>query len=260
MFDALGLRRAVIDIGHLRDKVFVDQRIPLAAYLRILFPRALRDDYRRVLYLDADVFYQRGDLPRLLDLDMTGKPVAAVRDLPQIRKPLRTNVDMETAGEFHFKYLNSGVLLIDTPAYLTAGVDDTAFAHARRLGEKLTAHDQSALNLALRGDWLELNPVWNYIYTHQTMYFAGFFDVCFYHFCGRRKPFKGKYGGFARRFTEPYRRFFTEHWPDALPQMQDGLQVDRKAWLHRGVMLFHAANFRRYMRFEDDWRSDFDTR
>mgnify|MGYP000117598083 CR=1 FL=1 len=260
LIDALDLRRVAIDIADLRQGLLADPRMPVATYLRLLVPRALRDDYRRILYLDSDVFYQRGDLSRLLDLEMQGKAVAAVRDLPQIRDPSQTSQDMRELDQPHFKYFNAGVLLLDVDAFLEAAVDHRAFAAVARHGLKLGMHDQSAMNLVLRGDWLELSPVWNFLYVHKNMYFSGFFDVCFFHFCGKRKPFRSGYGGFARRFTEPYRRFLSEHWPEAAGEVQDGLQVDSKAWLHRGVMLFHAANFRRYMRFEDDWRSDFDTR
>ncbi|MCH8467519.1 MAG: hypothetical protein LAT78_13250 [Roseinatronobacter sp.] len=260
LFEKDGLRRIVLNLEAVKDSLFVDQRISLAAYLRIFVPRILQDEYRRMLYLDADMFYQRGDLSRLLDLDLQGKAIGAVRDLPAIRRPERINSDLKHVTQEHFKYFNSGMLLIDVPQYLQQEVDLKALEIARALGDKLLAHDQSALNLVLRGDWVELNPIWNFIYTHQTAYYSGFFDVCIFHFCGRRKPFKGTYGGFARRFTEPYRRFMQAHWPEALPAVQKGLQINEKAYLHYGVMLLHALNLKRYMKFEDGWLDDFDVR
>jgi len=260
LYDEVGIRRVVLDVDSIRNTLFVDQRITLAAYLRIFAPRVLQSEYRRMIYLDADMFYQRGDLSRLMEIDMAHHAIAAVRDLPQIRKPYRINKDIrEITGE-HFKYFNSGMLLIDVKAFTEQRIDHQVLELAAELGDRMLAHDQTALNLVLRGDWLEINPVWNFIFTHQTAYYSGFFDVCIYHFCGRRKPFKGTYGGFARRFTEPYRQFFTKHWPAALPGVQGGLDIDQKAYLHYGVLLFHAFNLRRYMRSEDGWTDDFETR
>ena len=44
----------------------VDERRTEATYLRMLLPAALAGDYRRLLYLDSDVFVQGGDFGALL--------------------------------------------------------------------------------------------------------------------------------------------------------------------------------------------------
>jgi lipopolysaccharide biosynthesis glycosyltransferase len=254
------LRVLQIELDPARLNVHTDARIPLAAYLRIFGPAIFEGVYRRLLYLDADMFYQRGDLSRLLNLDMKGRTVGAVLDLPQMRKPWRASSDFRLMGLPQTRYFNSGMLLIDVPAWQAAGITPRALETAALYGEKLAMHDQSALNVVLKDAWLELNPVWNFIYSHQTFYYSAMFDVCFYHFVGRRKPFKGRYGGFPNRFTEPYRRFMTEHWPAALPSIQTGMQIEQKWYLHVFVLLQHAFNARRYLRNEAYWRSDWDTR
>ncbi len=243
-----------------RLRVHTDARIPIAAYLRIFGPMIFDGVYRRLLYLDADMFYQRGDLSRLLDLDMQGFAVGAVLDLPQMRKPLRVSSDFRIMGLPQTRYFNSGMLLIDVPAWNAAQATRRVMETAAEFGEKLAMHDQSALNVVFKDAWLEMNPVWNFIYSHQTCYYSAMFDVCFYHFVGRRKPFKGSYGGFPNRFTEPYRLFMTEHWPEALPTLQKGMQIEEKWYLHVFVLLQHALNARRYLRNEGFWFSDWDTR
>lgn len=254
------VRLVSVDLAGMRDQLHTDSRIPLAAYLRILAPDLFADQYRRLLYLDCDMFYQRGDLSTLLDLDMKGHAIAAVRDLPQMRKPHRVPKDFQILNLPQTRYFNSGVLLIDVAQWRSEQVAQRAIAFAAEAGEKLTMHDQTALNAVFMGKWLELNPVWNFIFTHQTMYFTAMFDICFYHFAGRRKPFKGNYGGIPIRFTQPYRDFFTRHWPSALETTHDGLNINRKWYLHIFVLLLHLRNVRRFLRHEAEWRSDWDTR
>ena len=260
LLDTHQIRRVRIDLDSLDLNLPTNARISLASYLRIFGPEIFADDYRRLLYLDADIFYQRGDLSRLLDLDMQGRAIGGVRDMPQMRKPNRTPEDFRIMGLPQAKYFNAGVLLIDVPTWREQQVTQRALEIAARVGDKLAYHDQSALNGVVQGNWLELNPVWNFTYSHQTMYFSAMFDVCLYHFVGRRKPFMGSYGGFPLRFTEPYRRFMAEHWPAALPALQNGLQIPKKWHLHVFVLLLHATYLRRYLANEGHWHSDWDTR
>jgi lipopolysaccharide biosynthesis glycosyltransferase len=260
LMDLHQVRVVHLDFDALEISLFTDERISLASYLRIFGPELFKQDYRRLLYLDADMFYQRGSLSRLLEIDMHGKAVGACLDLPQMRRPKRVTKDFENMGLPWTKYFNAGMLLIDVPTWTRDRVTERALDVAAQMGKKLTSHDQSALNVVLRDAWLELNPVWNFIYSHQTAYFSAMFDVCIYHFVGRRKPFMGSYGGFPRRFTEPYRRFLTSHFPEAAAAVQDGMKLSLKWHLHAFVLALHAGSVRRYMMTEDQWLSDWDTR
>ncbi len=253
------VRVVQIDLNGLDVNLPVDARISLASYLRIFGPGIFTEEYDRLLYLDADIFYQRGDLSKLLRRDMQGFAIAGVRDMPQMRKPWRVPGDFKVMGLPQAKYFNAGVMLIDVPQWQSDRIETRALEFAAKVGDKLEYHDQSALNGTVQGQWLEMNPVWNFTYSHQTMYFAGMFDVCLYHFVGRRKPFFGSYGGFPLRFTEPYRRFLATHYPEAMPAVQNGLEIDRKWHLHVGVLLFHMFYVRRYLKFEGYFRDDWDT-
>lgn len=257
LWDEHGLRVLRIDTGDLAQRVPSDARISFAAYLRIMAPTLLGDDYRRMLYLDADFFYQRGDLSRLLDLDLQGHPIGAVRDMIQLRKPDRVPNDFKPLGLGFARYFNSGLLLVDTKAWNAQDVAETCLRFASENADRILQHDQTVLNVILRDNWAELSLVWNYEYSHQTMYFAAMFDVCFYHFVGRRKPFKSSYGGFPRRFTHAYRDFFDTHFPDRNIPVQEGLQIRENWRKHVFVLLFHMVNLRRFLwnddRFASDW-------
>ncbi len=254
------IRRIQIDARAWGARLPADERISFAAYLRIMAPALLAQDYDRMLYLDADVFYQRGDLNRLLSLNLGGRAVGAVRDMVQLRKPDRVPEDFRPFDLPFGKYFNSGVLLIDVQAWMAQQITEKALDFAAQNALKLMAHDQTALNVTLRDNWAELSLVWNYEYSHQTMYFMGFFDVCFVHFIGRRKPFNHRYGGFSRRFTEEYRVFFEKHMPQMGAVAQNGLEVDKHKRKHIYALLFHLVNFARFLPNDDRFASDWDVK
>ena len=66
-----------IDAAALSAIHIQQDRLSTATLVRLLLPQHLRDRYRKVLYLDADLTIH-GDISALFDLDMQGKPVAAV--------------------------------------------------------------------------------------------------------------------------------------------------------------------------------------
>lgn len=258
LWEKLGLRVIHVDVGGLEQRVSVDARISFASYLRLLVPGLLRDDYRRLLYLDADVFYNRGDLPRLLNIDLSGRPVGAVRDMIQLRNPTRVPKDFKPFNLDHAPYFNAGILVIDTPTWNRQNIGSLCVDFAIENADKILQHDQTVLNIILRNNWAELPLVWNFMYSPQTIYFSAMFDVCFYHFVGRRKPFKGSYGAYPRRFTHEYRRFFDTHFPDEKFDIQEGLQIEQEWRKHIFVFLFHMLNLRRFLRNDDRFAGDWD--
>jgi lipopolysaccharide biosynthesis glycosyltransferase len=254
------LRVCRLETAGFSNRVRSTEDITFASYLRLFAPSMLEKDYRRLLYLDADVFYQRGDLSKLLDLEIGPHPLGAVRDMSQLRRPKRRHKDFKTMGLGYSKYFNSGFLLIDVPQYLSEGIGERAMDFAVRYAGKTQTNDQSILNAAVFNHWAELSLVWNFQYSTQTLYFSSMFDVCFFHFVGRRKPFLRKGGIFPRRITEPYRRFMAEHFPMTEHLTQDGLMIEKNRWLHFRALLFHLTSFRRFLRNEASWRTDWDVR
>ena len=96
--------------------------------------------------------------------------------------------------------------------------------------------------------------------THQTIYFSAMFDVCLYHFVGRRKPFTKLYGGFPRRFTEKYRLFFTQHFSALAGTAQNGLEVQKHRREHFLALLFHLGNYTRFLPNDDRFASEWEVR
>lgn len=87
-----------------------DYRGSYAAFLRLAFEKAVDESVDRLLYLDSDTIVV-GDLSPLFEMDLGDNCIGAVADcLGDMVKPL---IDFEK-NDF---YLNSGVLLINVPAW-----------------------------------------------------------------------------------------------------------------------------------------------
>ncbi len=211
---ALGLRLCRVSTAGIFGALSLDARRTEATYLRLALPAAFTGQYRRLLYLDSDVFVQGGDLGALLELDLGGRAVAAVRDNSQWRTPSRRPEEFRRLGLPAAAYFNGGVLLVDVPAWHDQKVLERCLDTGREHPEALVLNDQSLLNLTLRGDCAELSPRWNWQYTWASRLFEAMEDANVVHFIGPRKPWKDERGELPLRFKRAYRAFMAAHFPD----------------------------------------------
>jgi hypothetical protein len=216
------VRRCRVATGGLFAAFGRDGRRSEAAYLRLALPAAFAAEYRRILYLDADVFVQGGDFAALLDVDIGAHPLAAVRDNMQWRTPGRVVPSYRRLGLRGTKVFNSGVLLIDVPAFNGQEVLERCLALGRAHPPERIGLDQDLLNAVLHGGWAELSPVWNWQYTWASRLFEAMADANIVHFIGPKKPWTHAGGELPLRFRRAYRAFFAEHFPDA-PIGEDGI-------------------------------------
>lgn len=222
----LGLRVCRIDTGGLLSGLRCDARRTEAAYLRLALPAALGTDYRRLLYLDSDVFPQGGDWEALLGLDLGGRAIGAVRDNLQWRNPGRRPEVFRKLGLGAAPYFNSGLLLIDVAAFGRQQVLERCLAFAAAHGDRLVGLDQELLNAVLHGDWAELSPLWNWQYTRSSMLFEAMETAHLVHFIGGKKPWTHTGGALPPKFRAAYAAFLERHLPDAAPG-QAALPVHR---------------------------------
>lgn len=227
------------------------------AFLRLLLPGRLREDYDRILYLDSDIWHEGGGIGRLLEADLGTTILAAVRDNTQWRTPARRNPEFRALGRPARPYLNSGVLLIDTRAWVAAGLEQRLQRLWRDHGHAMMRHDQSLLNVALDGQWSELSPVWNWQWTWSSRHFAELVRPRLIHFIGPRKPWADVACELPPRFRASYADFAATHWPDRGDIAP--CDRDRPGWprkLRRGLLRhwMAAPAMRRYLdRFPDPW-------
>jgi hypothetical protein len=251
----LGVRYCRVPTGDLFDGLRLDAGRTQVVYLRLSLPAAFAGEYRRLLYLDGDVFVQGGDFAALLGVELGEHPIGAVRDNSQWRTPGRRPKQFKVLGVEGAPYFNAGVMLIDVERFNARGVLEACVALGRERREVMIRHDQNLLNATLRGDWAELSPKWNWQYTWASRLFEAMEDANVVHFIGPRKPWNDERGEFPLRFKRAYRAFMAEHFPEQ-PVGQDGVLPHENPGFLRKMLVKHLLSLGKtcaYLeRFPDD--------
>ena len=209
---ATGLRLMKLPPGNPFQSGTHADRHGAAAYLRLLIPGAVAGCYRRILYLDSDIMPMSAGIDQLLDIDLLGAAIGAVRDNVQWRTPRRRVPENRTLGRPSSPYFNSG-MLIDVERYRFERVLERCLTVLADAPEAVLRHDQSLLNLVLDGHWTELSPVWNWQYTWSSRFFADLVEPRFIHFIGPNKPWRDTPCTLPPRFRRAYRMFAQRHYP-----------------------------------------------
>lgn len=226
-----GVRACRIGTGGIFAALGRDPRRTEAAYLRLALPAAFAGQYRRILYMDADVFVQGGDFAALLDVGIGPHPVAAVRDNMQWRTPGRIVPSFRRLGLAAAKVCNSGVLLMDVAAWSGQEVLERCLAFGAQHPPERIGLDQDLLNAVLHGGWAEISPVWNWQYTWASRLFEAMAGAHVVHFIGPKKPWSHDGGELPLRFRRAYRDYFAAHFPE-VPVGGDGVapMANRAFW------------------------------
>lgn len=233
----LRIRFCRIDSGTLLDDLRLEPGRNRIVLMRLALPAAFAADYRRILYLDSDIFVQGGDFAALLDLDFGGHPVAAVRDNQQWRTPRRQPEAFRRLG-LSGAYFNAGMLLIDVPRYEERDVLGRSVSLGRSHRAEMALSDQDLLNATLLEDWAELSPHWNWQYTWASRLFEAMEDANILHFIGPRKPWKIDAGEHPLRFRRAYGAFMERYYPDH-PIAAGGMPAHRNPAFLRRMLLKH---------------------
>lgn len=252
----LDVRICHIPVGDAFTGLRLDPGRTADIYMRLALPAALANDYDRILYMDSDIFVQGGDFGSLLAVDLGGHAIGAVRDNIQWRTPSRRATQFKRLGIPAAPYFNAGVLLMDVPEYNRARILERCVELGRANPEKMIRHDQNLYNSVLRGDWAELNPVWNWQYTWSSRLLEAMVDANVVHFIGNRKPWKHTGGEFPLRFRRAYRLFNARHFPDHPVAEGDGTPPHANIPFLRKMLLKHLVSqtaMARYLaRFPDE--------
>ena len=191
----------------------------LAPFFRIMLARELQHRYRRILYLDCDLFIEGGDVNRLLQIDMGPHPIAAVLDAPFMYESNYRAREFQKLGWPAAPYANTGLQLIDTKAYVEQELERRSFELCMTHAEAIVYTDQSLTNILLRGRFAQLAPCWNWQCNHRLPLVTARYPVFIRHFIGRKKPDQESSGVLEARFNHAYREFLTQYMPDLLPKL-----------------------------------------
>ena len=130
-------------------------RYPIEAYYRLLLPNIILR-LNRIIYLDGDTIIFK-DLTQMYNLEMNNSIILGfVDNSPQ---------DAELFGIKSYKYVTSGVLLIDLKKMRKEGVTQKFIDFIEKNRDKLIQEDQTVINVVLNGRIDFLPPkygMWNF--------------------------------------------------------------------------------------------------
>ena len=223
-------------------------------YLRFAALDALRREYRRMLYLDVDTWVEDAAFFSLFDLDMAGYPVAGVRDGVIAFVPGNSE-RVNTVGS-GTKYLNTGLLMVDGPSYSADRLGSRLEQIVHEQRRPFLHHDQSALNLLLQGNWLELSPAFNLLAIQLHTFVARVCPPIVVHFAGPAKPWLGPHFTLDHPAREAMERYFPHSpWRDFLPGFIDlAVLLDPSKIIRQGnfdMSFAGKSDFVRYLRETD---------
>jgi lipopolysaccharide biosynthesis glycosyltransferase len=180
----------------------VPNSYPLNTYLRLLIPYFLPAEVTKALFLDVDMLVL-GNIAELWQTDIEGYAIGAVADT--ITKRIG---NIEAGGIANFEalgldgdapYFNAGMQLINIPVWREQDLTKRILQCIHDNARYAVLGDQYGLNVVLAGNWLPLNPLWNYMANgdHGTPQLIHFIH---------RKPFYRSY------FNNPsYQRVFYDY-------------------------------------------------
>ena len=247
--DWLGVRAVGLDTEGVFEGFIGEARHALSTYYRLLLPGRLASQYDRILYLDADIFVQGGDFSALLEADLHGRPLAAIRDNPQWRSPRRKPAEFTSFGLPNAPYFNGGLLLLDVAQWMMQNVEARALDFAMRNRGRLKRHDQTVLNCVLHRNWAELSPIWNWQYSQRAQLFEAMTSANILHFIGPTKPWNAPPGRLPPRFGRELARFLDAHFPERRIEVPSGPRPDQlgkmlvRHFLSRRRMARYLARF-----------------
>lgn len=143
------------------EKLYTSGHISKAAYFRLYMANILPSDVQNVIYIDVDLIVL-SDISELWNIDIQGKPIAAVPDYGIMASKRLMKQKQEVIGLSADKsYFNSGVVLMDLTQWREHDYSSKVI-HLAATGN-FPHHDQDALNKLFMDNWFELPLKWNVI-------------------------------------------------------------------------------------------------
>lgn len=149
---------------------------PKSIYYRIIASNILASEAGVLFYLDCDIVCN-GDISSLLEIDMKNYTIAAVHDKGMNKDYLRY---LGLSNDK--KYFNSGVMLINTQAWVKNNVMETFFEKIQE--RKYQYPDQDCLNIILDQEVFFLDQAFNFIPKNKN----SDKKPIFIHYAGQTKP------------------------------------------------------------------------
>jgi lipopolysaccharide biosynthesis glycosyltransferase len=193
----------------------VTQWFSQAAYLRLLLPELLPEQFGRVIYLDSDLVVEE-DLDKLWEEDVGDYPALAVQNYPDplVSSPGALVETYQLLGLApDTPYCNTGVMVINLNQWRAERIGSRVLDYTRKFQQFVRCGDQDGLNAIIAGAWGLLDPKWNValpvISSYGLLHNMSRVEIqhaqeellrapFILHFCGPIKPWDFMYRGPAR--------------------------------------------------------------
>lgn len=191
----------IINNLHFKDAHFLFT----PTYYRLLIEYIIPSDIDRVLYLDADIIFNK-DISELWNIDIGDNIIGAVRDgidmcfkggssWKEFYVPIENYNKLGFTGDE--AYFNAGVMLINLDMWRSNNTSQKILDFNMDNMEDVRCNDQYGANIILANDWFQLPDRWNVLYDWPGCTFSHPFGL---HFIGQQKPYDP-------RFIPPYWNF-----------------------------------------------------
>lgn len=179
---------------------------PKSIYYRIVASNILHQDVSQLLYLDCDIVCD-GSISQLLEINMADYTIAAVQD-----KGMNPEYLAYLGLSKEKKYFNSGVMLINTQAWVDHNVTEQFFIKIK--DKKYTFPDQDCLNILLDNEVCFIGPEFNFIPKNKSTDKT----PVFIHYAGQTKPWSVSIeeSGYNKKYIDMYQK---SPWKDVPLEM-----------------------------------------
>lgn len=139
----------------------VNNTYPLNTYIRLLIPYFIPKEVNRIIFLDVDMI-MLDDISNLWKIDIGDKVIGAVNDGPDV-KTIAEGIEnySELGLDPNQKYFNAGMQVINIDKWSALDITQKTFDAINNNKKYAGLGDQYGLNIALIGNWHEIDGKWN---------------------------------------------------------------------------------------------------
>ena len=218
-------------------------RLQKYAYWRIPAIEILSKIYNKIIYLDTDTYINTQNIEDLFKIDLENHVIAAVRDIHQSTRPHRISNEFSALKLPNYPYFNSGMLIINSKEWNIRNFYEKIKSISNLYSKFLYCHDQSLLNIAAAGNWLEISPVWNWQYNYKNSFLTEFVSPKIIHFIGENKIWNDLNNSIPLRYKESYQSFNGDH---LLKTLNSNI-LNKNLFINLLKNIYYFNNYKRYL-------------
>jgi lipopolysaccharide biosynthesis glycosyltransferase len=141
----------------------VNNSYPVNTYIRLLIPYFIPKEIKKVIFLDVDMI-MLDDISNLWNIDTGEYVIGAASDtIGPITKTIGNGIEnhLELGLDPEQRYFNAGLQLINIDKWVEQEITKKTFDAINNNKKYAALGDQYGLNIALIGNWHEIDSLWN---------------------------------------------------------------------------------------------------